>query len=54
VPIAQICRLVADSDVVVGHGFCNREKQQLEIGVDGVGRFGASVCGSAELTLGSG
>jgi hypothetical protein len=38
-PIAQICRPVAGSDVVAGHGFCNHEEQQLEIGVGGVARF---------------
>jgi hypothetical protein len=30
---------VAESDIVVGHDFRNREKQQLEIGVTGRPRF---------------
>jgi hypothetical protein len=30
---------VAESDIVVGHDFRNREKQQLEIGVTGGARF---------------
>jgi len=39
VRIAQICRPLAESAVVVGLDFRNREKQQLEIGFTGVARF---------------
>ena len=34
--IAEICRPLAESDVVVGLDFGNREKQHPEIGVAGV------------------
>jgi hypothetical protein len=40
VRIAQICRPLAESAVVVGLDFRNREKQHLEIGFTGVARFG--------------
>ena len=30
---------VAESDIVVGHDFRNREKQQLEIGITGGAKF---------------
>ena len=32
--IAQICRPLAESDVVVGHDLRYREDQQLEVGID--------------------
>jgi hypothetical protein len=39
VQIAQICGVLAESAVVVGLDFRNREKEQLGIGFTGVARF---------------
>jgi len=47
VRIAQICRPLAESDVVVGLDFGNREKQHLEIGVTGVARSSVGNRGAA-------